>query len=607
MIHTEFKNYALHFWNPLYAFLALVKLLSRIPFTIFLRFFPKNRIFFIPQHIQKIRRELLTENPNSQKTVPYTWQTLSPVTLTITTQTIKITEEPNWLQNFTDEEVTSSLHRWNWLLRGITDDTTYLTREQGLNLMRSWINRCLYKKTFNQDAYSTGDRIVNGTIFLILTGDHNIPKDIAHAFKIMGQQVAKNLEYYPLGLTGNHAFNNARALLFSGIVSNTSTAIKLATEIIKERLPIMVTSDGFMREESSHYHFLFTRWILEMLWITEKTNHNTINHFLIPYAKKLIEQCWFFLVQDSENQWTIPLIGDISPDCPPHWLLNLPWSQIACQFFQPDFIPPFPPSKGWANLFGLVETTKEKSKKNNVAFSYFYESGWFRIDHYSWILFLHAKKCDGKIRASHKHHDLGSFVLYYNNSPLIIDSGRINYTSSERGLYGKSSYAHNTLMIDNLGATPDVPSWFIEKYSAINPRIDIIENEKSIQLILIHDGFSRLRSDQITHKRIFHLTQESISIEDYLLGHQTHLVDVFFHFSPSISDVKKSHFSWKFKEPCLTFSYNDFNQENMKSGRYSNEYGHEEQCNTLHLSGAYKLPCHFSYSINKGNKKLCVE
>ena len=41
-------------------------------------------------------------------------------------------------------------------------------------------------------------------------------------------------------------------------------ALKLKiSKIIKERLNTLITNDGFLREGSSHYHFLFTSSILK--------------------------------------------------------------------------------------------------------------------------------------------------------------------------------------------------------------------------------------------------------------------------------------------------------------------------------------------------------
>ena len=154
-------------------------------------------------------------------------------------------ETPNWHKKFHDSEVTCSLHRWTWLLHGLTEEDTFcLSREEGLYLIRSWLQYCSSNIEFNKDAYSNAERIVNASIFLLKTGDKTIPQDIQDSIKNMGLNIARNLEYYDSNMTGNHAFNNAR-VFFVGVLTGLPNAVKLASEIIKERLPRLVSNDGF--------------------------------------------------------------------------------------------------------------------------------------------------------------------------------------------------------------------------------------------------------------------------------------------------------------------------------------------------------------------------
>ena len=47
---------------------------------------------------------------------------------------------PDWFVEFEDQEVTNSLHRWNWLLYGLSEENIFkLSREEGLSLIRSWL------------------------------------------------------------------------------------------------------------------------------------------------------------------------------------------------------------------------------------------------------------------------------------------------------------------------------------------------------------------------------------------------------------------------------------------------------------------------------------
>jgi len=94
--------------------------------------------------------------------------------------THQVERDSDWAVSFDDEEETASLHRWNWLLRTTAEDQAPLSREAGLSLMRSW-TRWQSLAGGAHDAYTSGERIVNGTLFMRLMGDGDIPQDIVEA------------------------------------------------------------------------------------------------------------------------------------------------------------------------------------------------------------------------------------------------------------------------------------------------------------------------------------------------------------------------------------------------------------------------------------------
>ena len=383
----------------------------------------------------------------------------------------------------------------------------------------------------------------------MLTGNSEIPQDIALALKVMGRQVASDLEYHPYEVTGNHAFNNARALLFAGLVANLPSAVDLAFAISKERLPKLVTPDGFLREGSSHYHFLFTRWVLEMLWLSDLKGNQEFVQLLKPYAELLVKRCWFFLVKSNpDGGWQIPLIGDVSPDFPPFWLLSLPWSFLACDVFRPSHLPMPPQQRGWSDLFGVVEGSGNSWYSQTEIFPI---SGWFRIEHQPWTVFVRAESNDGRMQANHRHNDLGSFVLFRNGSLLIADGGRFDYTGSPLSQYGKSALAHNSLLIDGLAVNADDASWFSNRYVAVSTDVDVKIEAEDTLITLKHNGFSRFATVPIHHQRRVRLSEDGIRIEDQLDGHGAHRVQMRFHFAPGIELNGDLHQGWKLGDTSI--------------------------------------------------------
>jgi len=159
--------------------------------------------------------------------------------------------------------------------------------------------------------------------------DEVLPSDIKASLNIMADYLSSNLEYKGSGKTGNHVINNARALLFASILLNNNFFLNLSYSILKKSLHDLISDDGFLREGSSHYQFIFTRWILEMLWLSKISNNCDIYDFLHPFSSKLVKQCRFFIVEGSDDDLLIPLIGDVSPDFPVSWLSTLPCSTLA--------------------------------------------------------------------------------------------------------------------------------------------------------------------------------------------------------------------------------------------------------------------------------------
>lgn len=590
----EIRNYFRRCLSPFFALQAAYFFASRAWWSLSARMYPASRHSF-PQAIAALRRELSSrdETASMDGEAP---QPLPKRPLTLVAASFTVEHESDWLHEFSDIEVTVSLHRWNWLLRGLTDDPAVLSREQGESLMRSWVRVCLNRPELDSDAYSTGERIVNGSLFLLLTGDNRIPPDLISAFRRMGRQVAMHLEYYRAGQTGNHAFNNARALFFAGVLAQLAGAVELALAIAKERLPKLVTDEGFMREGSSHYHFLFTRWVLEMLWLARRVDERRFVQLLEPYAAALVKRCWFFLVQrGAQGEWRMPLFGDVSPDFPPDWLIGLPWSAFACEVYAPDGMPQPPTMRGWCDLFGVVAGRGALAKRMDGNFP---RSGWVRADESDWTVFVRAASDDGEVEASHAHHDLGSFVVFCKGMPLLVDCGRLDYTGSPLSLYGRSASAHNTLLVDGLSAICEGPAWFAGQYRSVSVCVQMTREGGRTSITIQHDGFARLAGAAVSHRRCFTLDRHSLAIEDRLQGDGVRCVQLRFHFAPGIFLRQDTNGHWRLRDFAAVLSADGRLQGRVQAadagadpgGLFFPAYGCQVASETFESAGTVRLP-----------------
>jgi hypothetical protein len=432
-------------------------------------------------------------------------------------------------------------------------------------------------------------------------GNAVVPGDLAGAFRQMGRHIAERLEYHADGMTGNHAFNNARALLMAGAWTDMPGARDLAYAIAAERLPVLVTHDGFMREGSSHYHLLFTRWVLEMLWVARRTGDSSFVDLLASYASRLVARCWFFLIAGSSDAWQLPLIGDVSPDFPPEWLVSLPWSPLALDVYKPAALPPTPRTKGWASLLG---TPASGSGALVSAAACYPSDGWCRTEAGDWTLFVRARSHDGVLRAGHEHVDLGSYAVFRAGRAVVVDCGRHDYTMSDLGLFGRGPEAHNAPLVESLGSFAYGPSWLAESYTAVRVALTLVSNEQEQVVTVAHDGFSRLAGRPVGHYRKLSLSPTGLNVEDHFTGSGERVVACHVHFGPDVQgaetgtqwQVGEARGSLRFEPPYAVERVPGVPTA-PHGGFFFPAYGQRRSICTLKATGRLTLPATLVHAI----------
>ncbi len=455
---------------------------------------------------------------------------------------------PPWDMTFEDPEETVSLHRWNWLLIKLSEDHFQGIREWGLWLMRDWMRRVGDRRTgLSWESYTTGERICNAILFMALAEKQRvalptIPGDLSHGLAVMAHFLAQRLEYKGSKWTGNHVVNNARALCFAGQALNIDAFTKLSLAILHHDLFRIVNSDGFIREGSSHYHFLITRWVLEMLWVSELAGDRQFRDLVGPLASMLVARCWFFLVfRRQREEWTMPLVGDVSPDFPWSWLIDLPWSDLARHSHAPERLPRRPGPRGWGSLFSDDESAARAfpipQETLEPKFQAFPDSGWYRLDWGRITLFWHVEPTGVPSFASHGHCDTGACCLYRDGVEILADPGRLNYQEHDPlGTYGVSGSAHNSVLID--GFEPFLyrhASRYPESYRNGKVEVRWGEENERFTISFRHTGFTRLCGDRINFDRTYREEPQALVIEDNIQGQSRHTVETYFQWAPGLT------------------------------------------------------------------------
>jgi len=237
----------------------------------------------------------------------------------------------------------------------------------------------------------------------------------------------------------------------------------------------------------------------------------------------------------------MPLIGDVSPDFPPEWLIGVPMSGVAADLLKRNGGTAAEgegnAGPGWVSLWGsALSYPPERRERGGSAKKLHYADGWYRLDLEKVTLFWHVKQAGRS--DYHGHNDTGSFCLYYDGIPVIVDTGRHSFRKGLFPRYGRTAMAHNSVLIDGLEPFPVnwygiFPPWYARK------RVETSFEEKDggFKFNIRHDGFSRI-SGVASFSRTFILDATGLTIEDSAEGKGEHRLYSFFHFYPRFEVIK---------------------------------------------------------------------
>ena len=265
----------------------------------------------------------------------------SITSIRLATLEIQINDIPNWFAEFEDIEDTFSLHRWGWMLMLATNNPSLRIKEWGIRVMKDWFLNMNNKKRHPAwESYSLSERIVNGLLLLYLLRKYSCcEKDnlsfIGKNFIDMAIYLANHIEFHG-EYTHNHVLNNARALYMLGRFSSFDYIADIGKMIFINETPKLITTSGFLKADSSNYHFLLLRTFLEILWVANLTGDISFAEKIKLTATKMVKAAWFFEVYNhNKNEWNYPFIGDVTPDFPAEWFKNINRSKLALSLYNP--------------------------------------------------------------------------------------------------------------------------------------------------------------------------------------------------------------------------------------------------------------------------------
>ena len=527
-------------------------------------------------------------------------------------------KEIDWEYPFTDAEMTYTLNRWGWIWETICKEKVLPNFQETDRIISDWSAKLIKNPdSYIWEPYSCAERISNYLMFYVYSGKKDIPQQILDCLKKNAFILLNNLEYKKGTKFFNHLLNNARGLYIYGILIGNTDLAEVGKKIIKKYFDKIINKDGFNREGSSHYQFVFTRWFIEVYLIAQLSSDG-LDLFLKERVSRMILACSFYTVIDNQNKKIqIPLFGDISPDFNPVFLFHFIFTQYATSIIDKNL-------KYRQNIlqdlsfyfskeneyFDIAKSFRESQQESVIESS---NKSWLRINYHKTTLFFHINKNGLNDYPSHEHLDTGSFALFLDGNEFIMDVGRLNYRNTSEGKFGISGKSHNGIIIDNF--EPFVYSGknkFFLKYRLCNCNYQICETENTNQLKfeLNVNGYKRLYGDNISIKRIFAISKDHLIISDQLNGEKTHVVDTIFNLGPTFNIVKSSDFEFEiFNQVNGEKTHLQITPDRKSAGGgifsltihpnfYSKYYGHLGSWNQLRIHDNALLPIVTQYKFS---------
>jgi len=433
---------------------------------------------------------------------------------------------------FEDVEDLFALHRFNWVLPALVSRPTAESLLQLKRQVLAWIAvRGDGRQGAGSDSYSISERLVNWLHLVTACESAGVMSGlerttIVTSMRRQATRLAARLEYRGEA-TNNHLINNGRCLYVVGAALGLDALARLGGEILLQETGRQLTPSGFLTEGSSHYQLLACRSYSEALWQAMRGGDRGFARELVDVVRRLSSASAFFL-QLRE----MPLFGDVSPDSPPvvHAGIAAVGERLVGELERgaPTVLADWP-----VQLSTKPAVSDTRTMRFPDAGAYYWANGRYAL--YLWV------NREGVVgRKSHGHADLGSFVLYWDGRPLLVDPGRVHYRDTALGRYGRSVRSHNAIALD--GEEPCVVqglNGYLQllepDYYRRPPEIRVEEGEFTEVSLLIH-GFERLVPGAVVTRR-FRLSATAVEIEDTIAGAGTRQVETFFQVHPAVRVV----------------------------------------------------------------------
>ncbi|MDO8607361.1 MAG: heparinase II/III family protein [Phaeospirillum sp.] len=368
---------------------------------------------------------------------------------------------------FGDPETQLGLHRFAWVpMMQTGDDPRWVGA-----VWRAWRARFgAPDESWAWHPYTAAERAI---ILLTFARRHGLPgptEDTRALLAAHAPAIATRLEYFGEHHTSNHLFNNARGLYLLGLALGLPQATETGARILLAEAGRIFLPSGVLREGSSHYHLLLTR-SLASVWLAARGR---------PEAEAFEAQLRRAVaaLPHLALPGRFPLVGDVSPDCPPQHLFCL--------------LPGGDRRSGWMDLLPPDDRSRLAGLLDQAAGSSLVEDGWLRAGFGDWTGLWHVDPDGWSQMPGHGHQDCGGFELHFEAEAVFIDPGRGSYALAGEAEETVTARAHNGLSVDGFDPYPANKPYYAPAFrravAGAPPRLA----QDDTGVTLNFGGFSRL-------------------------------------------------------------------------------------------------------------------
>lgn len=402
-------------------------------------------------------------------------------------------ESALFAQPFADTETLLAAHRFAWVpILGDAADPAWVAA-----LWRAWRARfAAPDESWAWHPYTAAERAANLLSFFRRRGWPEPATETRAALAAHAPAIARRLEYFGERHTGNHLANNGRGLFALGLELAMPAHADLGAKILIEEAKRIFTASGILREGSSHYHLLVARNYAEAWLWARRHGHASAAALESILARALAVAPHLYL------KGGLPLVGDISPDCPPEHLTA--------------FAPGDAATAGWGALLDADERAAFLALKARVAPAAPMFDGWLRLDAGDWNGVWHAAPDGWSMMPGHGHQDAGSFEVHWRDAPLFVDPGRGAYGESGEAALYRSARVHNGLTLDDADPYPPNKPYYDDAFRRREggpaPTLESAMNG----VALAFGGYGRIGAPVVRRRWTF--SRNDFSIEDAVEG-----------------------------------------------------------------------------------------